>query len=161
MEVVFIQPENALTGVRQVQDLMGTRAGLVQVCDPYLAPRTPDYLAQLTSASEVRVLTRNIDKENTLKRDLKSLALELGVPVEIRRVGSRVLHDRYLIDDTDMLILGTSFNGIGLKQSMVVTAVRWVPDLSPRVVGLSPQGWEDDHNEAEKAYSGAGGSQGP
>ena len=39
--------------------------------------------------------------------------------------------------------------------------LRWVPDLSPRVVGLSPQGWEDDHNEAETAYSGAGGSQGP
>ena len=26
------------------------------------------------------------------------------------------------------------------------------PDLSPRVVGLNPQGWEDDHNEEEQAY---------
>ena len=25
--------------------------------------------------------------------------------------------------------------------------LRWGPDLSPRVVGLNPQGWEDDHNE--------------
>ena len=30
--------------------------------------------------------------------------------------------------------------------------VRWDPDLSPRVVGLSSQGWEDDHNEEEQAY---------
>ena len=40
-------------------------------------------------------------------------------------------------------------------------ALRWDPDLSPRVVGLNPQGWEDDHNEEEQAYPGAGGSQGP
>ena len=40
-------------------------------------------------------------------------------------------------------------------------SVRWDPDLSPRVVGLNPQGWEDDHNEEETAYPGAGGSQGP
>ena len=39
--------------------------------------------------------------------------------------------------------------------------LRWDPDLSPRVVGLSPQGWEDDHNEEEQAYPGAGGPQGP
>ena len=31
-------------------------------------------------------------------------------------------------------------------------AVRWDPDLSPRVVGLNPQGCEDDHNEEEQAY---------
>ena len=30
--------------------------------------------------------------------------------------------------------------------------LRWDPDLSPRVVGLNPQGWEDDHNEEEQAY---------
>ena len=30
--------------------------------------------------------------------------------------------------------------------------LRWDPDLSPRDVGLSPQGWEDDHNEEEQAY---------
>ena len=30
--------------------------------------------------------------------------------------------------------------------------LRWDPDLSPRVVGLNPQGWEDDHNEEEQAH---------
>ena len=39
--------------------------------------------------------------------------------------------------------------------------LRWVPDLSQRVVGLSPQGWEDDHNEAATSHSRAGDSQGP
>ena len=104
-DAVFIQPESALTSVRQVQDLMSTRTGVVHLCDPYLAPRSLDYLMWLTSATELRVLTQQIKNENSLKRDLKPLALQLGVPVEIRRVGPRVLHDRYLIDDSEMLIL--------------------------------------------------------
>lgn len=119
-DVLFIQPENALTRVREVQDLMATRSGVVYFCDPYLAPRSLDFLVTLTSASELRVLTQQVNKESAVKRDLKPLALQLGVPVEIRRVGSRVLHDRYLIDDNEMFILGTSLNGLGLKQSMVV-----------------------------------------
>ena len=131
-DVVFIQPENALTSVRQVQDLMSTCAGVVHICDPYLAPRSLDFMARLTSATEVRVLTQQVDKENSLKRDLRPLSLQLGIPVEIRRVSTRVLHDRYLIDDSEMFILGTSLNGLGLKQSMVV---RVGPDL--RATALS------------------------
>ena len=119
-DVVFIQPENALTRVRQVQELMSACTGVVRLCDPYLAPRSLDYIASLTSAAEVRVLTQQIDKENSLRRDLKPLALQLGIPVTIRRANTRVLHDRYLIDDSEMFILGTSLNGIGLKQSMMV-----------------------------------------
>lgn len=123
-DALFIQPENALTGVRQVQDLMSARTGVVHLCDPYVAPRTLDYLAQLTSATEVRVLTQQVKNENSVKRDLRPLALQLGVPVEVRRVGQTVLHDRYLIDDSEMFILGTSLNGLGLKQSMVVRVGR-------------------------------------
>lgn len=122
MDVLFIQPENALTSVRQIQDLMSTCTGVVRLCDPYLAPRSLDYLAQLTSSTEVHVLTQQINSVSSFKGDLKLLRNQLGVPIEIRQVGMRVLHDRYLIDDSEMFILGTSLNGLGLKQSMVVSA---------------------------------------
>lgn len=139
MDFLFIQPESALTSVRQVQDLMSARTGVVRLCDPYLAPRSLDYLSQLTSSSGVHVLTQQIDMENSLKRDLKPLVLQLGISVEIRRVAKRVLHDRYLIDDADMFILGTSLNGIGLKQSMVV---RTGPDLRSTVLSEFQELWQ-------------------
>ena len=137
-DVVFIQPEKALTRVRQVQDLMSTCTGAVRLCDPYLAPRSLDYIARMTSATEVRVLTQRVHQEDSLKRDLKPLALQLGIPVEIRRVGPRVLHDRYLIDDSEMLILGSSLNGLGLKQSMVI---RVGPDLRATVLSEFGRLW--------------------
>jgi hypothetical protein len=119
--VLFIEPEKALTRTRELQELIGTKAGILKICDPYLAPRSLDLLTGLPSAREVRILTDHVDKPDIVRRDAKTLAKELGVPVEVRRAPSRVLHDRYIIDDTSMVMLGTSLNGIGSKQSMIVT----------------------------------------
>lgn len=119
-DVLLIDPAQALTHVRSVQALLGESQGLVRICDPYLAPRSLDFLSAITAATELRVLTDRVDRENTVRRDLKALRTQMGYPVEIRRVTSHVLHDRYLIDRGGMLLIGTSLNGIGLKQSMVV-----------------------------------------
>lgn len=119
-EVLLIDPAQALTHVRSVQALFGVCKGLVKLCDPYMAPRSLDFLVTITAASELRVLTDKVDRENAVRRDLKALRNQLGYPVEIRRVASHVLHDRYLMDSRGMLLIGTSLNGLGLKQSMVV-----------------------------------------
>jgi hypothetical protein len=119
-DVLLIDPSQALTHVRSVQALVGASQGLVEVCDPYLVPRSLDLLATITAAAELRVLTDRVDRENVVRCDLKALHSQLGHPVEIRRVTSRVLPGRYLIERGGMLIIGTSLNGIGLKQSMVV-----------------------------------------
>jgi hypothetical protein len=119
-DVLLIDPSQALTYVRSVQALFGASQGLVKLCDPYLGPRSLDFLSTITAASELRVLTDRVERENAVRRDLKALRSQMGYPVEIRRVGSHVLHDRYLIDRGGMLLIGTSLNGLGLKQSMVV-----------------------------------------
>ena len=119
--VLFIEPEQALTRTRELQDLIGACSGVVKICDPYFAPRSLDLLTELKKARELRILTYNVDKQNVVKRDAQLLAKELGIPVQVRRAPDRRLHDRYIIDDQSMFVLGTSLNGIGSKQSIVVT----------------------------------------
>lgn len=119
-DVLFIEPDKALSRVRDVQEMFGASAGQVKICDPYLAPRSLDFLARMTSCSSIRFLTDKVHEEAVVVRDLKALRLQLDVPVEIRRVNERVLHDRYLLDDAGMLIIGSSLNGLGQRQSMIV-----------------------------------------
>lgn len=52
---------------------------------------------------------------------MKAFEREHGVELEVRKALAGVLHDRYAIDDSGMLMFGTSLNGLGLKQSFVVT----------------------------------------
>jgi hypothetical protein len=120
--VLFIDPEQALSRVRAVQDLFTGLNGIVRICDPYVAPRSLDFLVQCTRASEIRLLTGQVQKVSSFRSDLKATGTQLAIPIEIRVAADGVLHDRYVIDESDMLIIGTSLNGIGNKQSMIVHA---------------------------------------
>jgi hypothetical protein len=65
-------------------------------------------------------LTWNISDTPTLRLGLT--ALSATKQVEVRKPSSDVLHDRYVIDDNTMLIMGTSLNSFGKKQSFVIKA---------------------------------------
>jgi hypothetical protein len=60
----------------------------------------------------------------------------LGLEVKVLAPG--VLHDRYVIDDSQLLLFGTSLNNLGAKQTFVVAAGE---DLRRVVVSAFNDGW--------------------
>lgn len=118
--VLLIDPERALTSLRATEGVLRTLTGTVKVCDPYVDGRTLDLLGECTSAQAIMLLTVNVNKQNAFMRDAKAFSQQYGIALELRVVAQRVLHDRYVIDDSGMLLFGTSLNGIGFKQSFVV-----------------------------------------
>lgn len=120
-DVVFIQPERALSGIRTIEAMLGALTGVVRVCDPWVDGRTLDFLAMAAHATELRLLTANVNKPAPFGRDLKAFRQQQGVPIEVRVSSQKVLHDRYVIDQSNMLILGTSLNNIGAKQTFAVS----------------------------------------
>jgi hypothetical protein len=118
--VLFVAPERALTQLRAVQDLLGSLEGVLRICDPYLSPRSLDFVVQCIKASDIRVLTGQVSGRSTFVGDLKATQSQLGVPVEVRVAAGGILHDRYIIHDSGVVLIGTSLNGLGNKQSVVV-----------------------------------------
>lgn len=121
--VIFVEPDNALSRLREVQEMFGDLQGSIRICDPYVNSATIDMLTHLDNASDIKLLTMNIkEKEKPgVLRDRKAFSAEHKKPLEIRIGPAGHLHDRYVIHDDGMLIVGTSLNSIGLKQSFVVT----------------------------------------
>ena len=99
----------------------GSCRGDLRVCDPYVDPQTLDLLADCKAAASIRLLTMKIDKRTAFERDVKLFNKQHGDVLDVRVVPQRVLHDRYAIHDDGMLHFGTSLNGLGLKQSFVVS----------------------------------------
>jgi len=118
--VVFIEPSQAFTKLREVHSILGSVAGELRICDPYVDMRTLDMLAECKNATSIQLLSINVNKPTGFKQALKAFAKEHQIQLEVRRAQPGVLHDRYLIHDEGMLLFGTSFNGLGLKQSFVV-----------------------------------------
>jgi hypothetical protein len=119
-QVVLIEPERALSSLRATEGLLHSLAGDLKICDPYVDGRTLDLLGECSNADSVQLLTANVKKETTFKRDAKAFGKEHGSALEVRVAPSGVLHDRYVIHVAGMLLFGTSLNGIGFKQSFVV-----------------------------------------
>lgn len=117
---IYVDPENALTHIRRFEDVLAGLNGDLRICDPYVENKTLDLLVECRSASSVSLLTANVLKESKLRRDLAAFEQEHSLDLEIRIVGQGLLHDRYIIHDGGMLMLGASLNGFAKKQSFIV-----------------------------------------
>jgi hypothetical protein len=119
--VMFVDPVQALSKIREIETILASRTGVVRVCDPYVDGRTLDFLAECRGGSELRLLTVNIKKATVFHRDLKAFRQQHSLlPIEVRVATGGQLHDRYMVDDDSLLLFGTSFNSLGSKQSFVV-----------------------------------------
>lgn len=119
VEPLLIDPSKAFTARRNVQSIFGNLNGEVRVCDPYIDPATLDYLAKAPQGVSYKVLTMHQRKKDELRRDIKAFESERGA-IEIRVVKKSEIHDRYAISGNHGYLFGTSLNGIGKKQSVVV-----------------------------------------
>lgn len=117
---MYVDPEHALTQIRKLEEILASLVGHLKVCDPYVENKTIDYIAECRKACSVKLLTANVLKETTLRRDLAAFAKQHGDKLEIRVAPAGLLHDRYILHDGGMLLLGTSLNGFAKKQSFIV-----------------------------------------
>jgi len=119
--ILFIHPTKAVRAVLTLHEFFGTLKKTLRICDPYLDVITLKHIDACTSVTSVRLLTFHITDTPTLRLALAAFASQ-GKQVEVRRPTSDVLHDRYMIDESSMLILGTSLNSFGKKQCFVIKA---------------------------------------
>jgi hypothetical protein len=117
--VVLVDPAKALQETRELEAVLSEIKGVVKICDPYLDSRTLDFIAAMANASSVKLLTEKVTDAPKVGRDLPAAAKQIGAQIEVRIAGKGILHDRYIIHDGGMLVLGSSLNSFGLKQSFV------------------------------------------
>jgi len=117
--VTLVDPANALQSVSTLHAMLGSLSGDVRVCDPYLDHVSVEHLHACSAKARVQFLTHSTRDEARIRRLLAAATAE-GRRIEIRAMSTASIHDRYLIDDTSMVILGTSLNGFGRKQCFVV-----------------------------------------
>jgi hypothetical protein len=117
---MFIDPEKPLSSIRRFEEILANLEGEIRVCDSYVSSRTLDYIAQSSRASNVKILTENIQDSSRLKRDLTAFLKERVTQIEVRVSSPGLLHDRYILHSGGMLLVGASLKDLGKKQSMVV-----------------------------------------
>jgi hypothetical protein len=117
---LFVDPSQALSSIRAVEDMLSALNGDVSVCDTYVDSRTVDYLALMSAANTVRLLTENIQDGSRFKRDLGAFEKQHKMPLEVRVAAPGLFHDRYILHGSGMYLLGSSLKDMAKKQSIIV-----------------------------------------
>ncbi|MCF6110014.1 hypothetical protein [Mesorhizobium muleiense] len=115
-----IDPEKALTAIRKVEDIFGALKGNLKLCDTYVSNKTFDFLTPMKDADSIKLLTENVQDSGKFLRDLTAFQKEYSVPIEVRQANPGQLHDRYLIHDAGMLLMGGSLKDLTKKQAVIV-----------------------------------------
>ena len=119
--VTLLKPGKPFSAGVELGQILSQMSGVARFSDPYVDIKTLDAIYQHFAGTEisVRVLTSQIKDETRFKRDLEKIKVE-GIDIEIRKIDSGILHDRYFMDDQHFWLSGNSLNNLGNKESFIV-----------------------------------------
>jgi hypothetical protein len=129
MKVVRIEGGQPRTARRQLSDMLAELKGTVRICDPYYGVRTLESLDHLPNGCGVRFLTaKTSESAQKIQGTFRDFTKER--PNTEFRIAANPsdLHDRYVLTDDSLLILGHGLKDIGGKESFMI---RLGQDLAP------------------------------
>lgn len=123
----YFEPDTRYTAKRLLKNqVFSGLTGSLKIVDPYCSERTLDVLANLKDRP-MRVLTR---LENLRDRDKTKFVREVAdfktenPNIEFRNYPNADIHDRYIISEDKVTLIGHSIKDLGAKESFAVVLGR-------------------------------------
>lgn len=125
IDLVYIDGTKPRTDRRELADVFQDLRGIVRVCDPYYGVRSLDSLELVPKRVNVRFLTGRTNENTTRWAGALSDFKRERPNVELRQANRpQDLHDRYVLSDDRILIIGHGLKDIGSKESFVIALPR-------------------------------------
>ena len=129
------------------ENIFPSLGGPLKIVDPYCGIRTLDLVIS-TNAQKVQLLTRlanlnNKKKEEEFVREFAEFKIE-HPEVEIRNWTKSELHDRYILSESSLVILGQSIKDLGTKESFaVIFAQQHFKNIFDDILSAFNRRWQD------------------
>lgn len=102
-----------------LNDILSKVENRVWISDPYVSIRLLDLLNVLEPDIQIRILTQTVQGKGEFKRALIDFKRE-HPKTEVRIVDSDELHDRYILSEKRMWLVGHSLKDLGRRESFIV-----------------------------------------
>ena len=139
--------DSAYQAHEDISEIFQSLTDEVCVCDPYYGQGSLARLAELVGCSSVRFLTKTPDhKERSYLPRLIHEFRKTNGHIEFRQYPGSDLHDRFVLTDSEFLILGHGIKDIGGKDSFVVRIQR---DIAEDTIDSVRKAFDAKWNAAE------------
>lgn len=123
INLLYFEPEKRFTSKRKlIKTILNDLKGVLKFVDPYIGIRTLDILKDLNN-TEIRVLSKLSNlKEPRKSRFLRELTdfVNEKKNFQFRDYSNKDLHDRYIISQDLIILIGHSIKDLGAKESFAV-----------------------------------------
>jgi len=145
LDVVYFESEKPRTSRKKFVDLLKSLKGDIKICDPYLNEDTLDSLEKIKNA-DIKFLTSNFKQNIRVSdKDLKDFKTE-NPKISIKAINSDCLHDRYIITDKILYLLGHGFS-VRKKESFVIMLPKKIAgDLIQSLSSVFDTRWKNKNN---------------
>lgn len=125
--LLFFEAGKPHTAHRHLSDIFGALSGVVRICDPFYGQGSLLRLSLFKGCSKVLFLTHKANKseESYLSKALTEFVREHS-NVEFRRAVDAEVHDRFVLSNDSLFLLGHGLKDPGNKESFVVSIPRSV-----------------------------------
>jgi len=143
--VVRIEKNQPRSARLKLGDIFKNLSGQVKICDPYYGIRTLDILDNIPPNVKVQFLTSKTSEagrklEGAMK-DFKKERPNIEFRLAKKEAG---LHDRFVITNNLILILGHGIKDVGGKESFII---RLDKELVPDIINGSQKSFDVNWNE--------------
>lgn len=116
----YIEPGKPFSGKQILFDeILSQIRNKAWICDPHIGVRLLDILHKLEGSVAILIMTINIHGKSKFLRELKEFKRE-HPQTQVRVAPAGELHDRYIISDSSMWLVGHSLKDLGLKETFVI-----------------------------------------
>lgn len=121
MQLMYVDGQTPRTAKKSFEAIFSKAKGTVKICDPWYGIKTLDMLERFDEKTKVQFLTSTTnDPTPQIQVAIRDFKKEMPL-VEIRIYPNPThLHDRYILEDKKLNLLGHSLNGFGGKESFVI-----------------------------------------
>lgn len=125
LEMVYVEGNKPRTARQELESVLGKLSGTIRISDPYYGVRSLETLELIPKKSKVQFLTgKTNESSGRLAGPIKDFKRERP-NVEMRLASKpQDLHDRYVLSDDQLLLVGHGLKDIGSKESFIVVITR-------------------------------------
>lgn len=147
IRVMQIEAGKPITARKVLKQLLSDLSGKIRVCDPYYGVKSLDSLLLIPKTCNVQFMTGymgNKEDKAQLGREIKDFQTERS-KTELKKYAHPVeLHDRFVMSDDTLLILGHGIKDIGNKESFaIVISAEHAQDLIGGVKRVFDKRWKN------------------
>ncbi|MEZ4899924.1 MAG: hypothetical protein R2806_24000 [Saprospiraceae bacterium] len=146
LAVIHLKGDKPYSDRKEIEEILQSLKGQVRICETYLNEQSLDLLKHIPASCLVQILIGPRVNLNSLSVKLNLFKNEYG-NFTFKQYNTTGLHDRYIIDDESLMILGYGLQrvGIGSESFVVILNNVWIEDMKNGVITEFDRKWNDQH----------------